>query len=81
MKITLEIEASLLIRAKAAAKLQRTTLAQLIEEGLEMRLASAAAKKSPKPIKLPIFDGKSGLAKGLKDNTNRDLYDAIEANK
>jgi hypothetical protein len=79
MKTTLNIKDNLLATAKAAAALQRTTLTRLIEEGLEMRLAAVPEKKKMKPIVLPIFDGKTGLAKGLKGNSNRELYDALDA--
>ena len=78
MKTTLNIQDNLLAIAKAAAAMQRTTLTRLIEEGLEMRLAVAPAKKRKRFV-LPTFDGKSGLAKGLKGTSNRELYDALDA--
>lgn len=77
MKTTLDIQDNLLANAKAMAALQRTTLTRLIEEGLEMRLA-AVPEKRRKPFVLPTFDGKSGLAKGLKGTSNRELYDALD---
>ena len=78
MKTTLDIQDNLLANAKALAALQRTTLTRLIEEGLEMRLAAVPAKKRKRFV-LPTFDGKSGLAKGLKGTSNRELYDALDA--
>ena len=78
MKTTLDIQDNLLANAKALAALQRTTLTRLIEEGLEMRLAVVPAKKRKRFV-LPTFDGKSGLAKGLKGTSNRELYDALDA--
>ena len=78
MKTTLDIQDNLLANAKAMAALQRTTLTRLIEEGLEMRLATVPAKKRKRFV-LPTFDGKSGLAKGLKGTSNRELYDALDA--
>ena len=78
MKTTLNIQDNLLVTAKAAAAMQRTTLTRLIEEGLEMRLAVVPAKKRKRFV-LPTFDGKSGLAKGLKGTSNRELYDALDA--
>ena len=78
MKTTLNIQDNLLATAKAAAAMQRTTLTRLIEEGLEMRLAVVPAKQRKRFV-LPTFDGKSGLAKGLKGTSNRELYDALDA--
>ena len=79
MKTTLNIQDNLIANAKAAAAMQRTTLTRLVEEGLEMRLAAASTKKKSRRITLPVFDGKTGLAKGLKGTSNRELYDALDA--
>ncbi len=78
MKTTLDIQDELLANAKAAAALQRTTLTRLIEEGLAMRLAQARQAKR-KRVSLPVFDGKTGLVKGLKGLSNREYLDAIES--
>jgi hypothetical protein len=79
MKTTLNIQDQLLASAKAAAAMQRTTLTRLIEEGLVMRLAATAGKKRKISFSPPVFDGKTGLAKGLKGKSNRELYDALDA--
>ncbi len=78
MKTTLNIQDQLLANAKAAAAMQRTTLTRLIEEGLVMRLAASIETKPKKRFVLPVFDGKSGLAKGLSGLSNRELYDAMD---
>jgi hypothetical protein len=78
MKTTLDIQDDLLANAKVAAAMQRTTLTRLIEEGLVMRLNAAPVRKK-KFFVLPTFDGKTGLAKGLKGTSNRELYDALDA--
>ncbi len=78
MKTTLNIQDDLLATAKALAAMQRTTLTRLVEEGLEMRLNAAPEKRKKKRFVLPTFDGKSGLAKGLKGTSNRELYDALD---
>jgi hypothetical protein len=77
MKTTLDIQDELLANAKAAAALQRTTLTRLIEEGLSMRLAQVRQVKR-KRVSLPVFDGKTGLVKGLKGLSNREYLDALE---
>jgi phosphoribosyl-dephospho-CoA transferase len=77
MKTTLDIQDELLANAKAAAALQRTTLTRLIEEGLSMRLAQVGQVKR-KRVSLPVFDGKTGLVKGLKGLSNREYLDALE---
>lgn len=79
MKTTLNIQDQLLASAKAAAAMQRITLTRLIEEGLVMRLAAAVGKKRKIRFSPPVFDGKSGLAKGLRGKSNRELYDALDA--
>jgi hypothetical protein len=79
MKTTLNIQDDLLTSAKAAAAMQRITLTRLVEEGLAMRLAAPISKKRKVSFSPPVFDGKSGLANGLKGKSNRELYDALEA--
>lgn len=78
MKTTLDIQDNLLANAKVAAALQRTTLTRLIEEGLVLRLSAPVETKKKKPLVLPVFDGKSGLAKGISGTSNREFYDAMD---
>ncbi|HET8699532.1 MAG TPA: DUF2191 domain-containing protein [Gammaproteobacteria bacterium] len=77
MKTTLDIDDELLIKAKAVSARERKSLTALIEEGLRLRLrarrASSGAKSSSP---LPVYRGKSGLAKGIDPSSNRSMLDA-----
>lgn len=76
MRTTLDLNASLLSRAKSAAARESTTLTRLIEEGLAARLrARPAVRKAPA---LPVFKGRGGLVKGLDGRSNRALLDAAD---
>ena len=76
MKTTLNLNDTLLINAKALAAQQRTSLTRLIEEGLQMRLNVRAAPA--RPVRLPVYRGKGGLATGLDGLSNKALLDAAE---
>jgi hypothetical protein len=76
MKITLDINDQLLASAKALAARQRTTLAQLIEEGLQMRLLARAVPRRGKPF-LPVFKGRGGLVAGVDPLSNKSLLGAL----
>jgi hypothetical protein len=78
MKITVSIRDSLLAEAKATAAEQRTTLSRLVEEALVLRLATSKKNTQKTQIKLPVFDGKSGLVPGLTGLSNRELLDAAD---
>ena len=75
MKTTLDIDDELLIKAKAVSARERKTLAELIEEGLRLRL-DGARPKSGRSQRLPVYRGNSGLAKGIDPISNRSLFDA-----
>ncbi|MDP1900198.1 MAG: DUF2191 domain-containing protein [Rubrivivax sp.] len=76
MKTTLNLNDALLVEAKTLAAQQRTTLTRLIEEGLQLRLR---ARRSPgKPVRLPVYGGKGGLASGLDGLSNKALLEAAE---
>ena len=80
MKVTLNIQDTLLIEAKALADRQRTTLARLVEEGLRMRLRAAEnlpTQTGSKPM--PVFHGKGGLATGLRGLSTREMQDRLDA--
>lgn len=80
MKTTLDIQDNLLINAKAAAALQRTTLTRLVEEGLEMRLAAVPAPPpSRRKVTLPVMRGKGGMRAGIDPKSNRSMLDAMES--
>jgi hypothetical protein len=67
---------ALLTKAKALAAQQRTSLTRLIEEGLQLRLR---AQRTPaKPVRLPVYRGKGGLAQGLDGTSNKAMLEAAE---
>ena len=69
MKTTLNINDDLLIKARAVAARERKTLTTLIEEGLRLRGRRASAVRRRLP--LPVYRGKSGLAKGIDPTSLR----------
>lgn len=79
MKTTLNLHDALLLEAKAFAVRQHLTLTRLIEEGLRMRLHAADAPVRSVQRPMPVFDGQSGLAKGLNGLSTRELLDAADA--
>jgi len=76
MKTTLDIDDDLLIKAKALSARERKSLTALIEEGLRLRLRSRRAPVGGKLVPLPVYRGKSGLAKGIDPTSNRSMLDA-----
>jgi hypothetical protein len=75
MKTTLDIDDELLIKAKAVSARERKSLTALIEEGLRLRLRGPRPK-SRRSQPLPVYRGKSGLAKGIDPTSNRSMLDA-----
>lgn len=76
MKTTLDLNDTLLTEAKTFAAQQRTSLTRLIEEGLQLRLR---ARRAPsKPVRLPVYRGRGGLAPGLDGLSNKALLDAAD---
>lgn len=57
MKTTLDLHDALLIKAKAVAARERTSLTRLIEEGLTLRLRPPAAGRRPQRKVLPVYHG------------------------
>lgn len=76
MKTTLDLNDALLTKAKALAAQQRTSLTRLIEEGLQLRLSAQSARS--KPVRLPVYRGKGGLAPGLDGTSNKAMLDAAD---
>lgn len=76
MKTTLDINDALLVRAKALAARQRTSVTRLIEEGLRLR-ASAMPKPARKRA-LPVYHGNGGLAAGVNPLSNKALLQAAD---
>jgi hypothetical protein len=76
MKTTLNLNDALLTRAKALAAEQHTSLTRLIEEGLQLH---PRAQRTPsRPVRLPVYRGKGGLAPGLDALSNKDLLEAAD---
>jgi hypothetical protein len=71
MKITLDIEDDLLNAAKAVAEREHKTLTAWVEERLRVRLGAQMRTQSRRPQLLPVYRGKSGLAKGIDPTTLR----------
>jgi hypothetical protein len=78
MKTTLDLNDALLTEAKALAARQRTTLTRVIEEGLQIRLRAQRAKPKPGLVRLPIYKGKGGLARGVDPTSNQSMLDAAD---
>jgi hypothetical protein len=78
MKTTLNLNDDLLVKAKAIAAREKTTLTSLIEEGLKLRLRKARPNGIGKMPVLQIYRGKGGLVDGIDPLSNRSLYDAAD---
>ena len=76
MKTTLDLNDALLTEAKTLAAQQRTTLTRLIEEGLQLRLRTQ--RSTARPVRLPVYRGKGGLAPGLDALSNKALLEAAD---
>ncbi len=77
MKTTLNLDDQLLADAKALAAQQRTTLTRLIEEGLRLRLRAKASSARRARVRLPVFNGRGGLVKGVDSLSNKALLEAL----
>ncbi len=78
MKTTLDINDQLLAHAKVLAVRQRTSLTRLIEEGLQLRLRSAAAPASAARVRVPVLKARGGLVAGLNPLSNKALLGALD---
>jgi len=78
MKTTLDINDSLLADAKVLAVQQRTSLTRLIEEGLQLRLRSAAHPARSRARRVPVLKGRGGLVDGVDPLSNKALLGALE---
>jgi hypothetical protein len=80
MKTTLDIDDELLVKAKALAARERSSVTALIEEGLRLRLRRRVSTlHRGKPPSLAIYRGKGGLAQGVNSLSNRSLLDAADS--
>ena len=78
MKTTLDINDGLLADAKVLAVQQRTSLTRLIEEGLQLRLRSAASPAKSRVRRIPVLKGRGGLVAGVNPLSNKALLGALE---
>lgn len=78
MKTTLDLDDELLAQAKALAARQRTTLTQVIEQGLRLRLHAPAAPVAQGKARIRPLRGRGGLSAGIDPLSNRSLYDAAD---
>ena len=78
MKTTLNIDDQLLANAKVLAVQQRTSLTRLIEEGLQMRLRSAASPAKAPKLRIPVLKGRGGLVAGVNPLSNKALLGALD---
>jgi hypothetical protein len=78
MKTTLDIDDALLVKAKAAAARERTSLTALIEEGLRLRLRRAGPISRRPSSVLVIHPGVGGLISGIDPLSNRSLLDGAD---
>lgn len=77
MKTTLDIDDSLVTKAKTMAARKRTTLTRLVEEGLRLRLN--APKRAPAGrVILPVFAGGGGMRPGIDPCSNRSMLAAAD---
>lgn len=67
----------LLAEAKALAARQRTSLTRLIEEGLHLRLRAQSVSAQHGPVRLPVFEGRGGLAAGVDPLSNKTMLEAL----
>lgn len=79
MRTTLDINDSLLAKAKAVAAQEHISLTRLIEEGLVLRLRQPAGPSLGTRRRLPVYAGSGGLTASVTDPmTNRALLDAAD---
>lgn len=79
MRTTLDIDDGLLAKAKSQAAKERTSLTQMIEQGLALRLRPRKPAAKQKRRALPVYAGKGGLHAAVRDATShRALLDAAD---
>lgn len=79
MRTTLDIDDGLLTKAKSQAAKEHTSLTQLIEQGLALRLRAQAKPINRRHPALPVYAGKGGLQTTVADTlTHRALLDAAD---
>ena len=82
MKTTLNLNDTLLVRAKSAAAREHTSLTRLIEEGLTLRLRPVARAGARGVIHIPVYAGTGGLTTAVSNPAcNRSLLDAADGER
>ena len=76
MKTTLDINDQLLADAKVLAVQERTSLTRLIEEGLQLRLRTAAKPSRVSRPRIPVLKGRGGLVIGVNPLSNKAMLAA-----
>ncbi len=77
MKTTLDLNDELLAHAKAEAARQSTSLARLVEEGLQLRLRAPGRAARTAKVQIPVFKGRGGLVAGVDPTSNKALLAAL----
>ena len=77
VKATVDIRDELLAQARLQAARERTTLAAVVEEGLDLRLRSTAPRGGAMNP-LPVSPRRGGLRPGIDGSCNRSLLDAAD---
>jgi hypothetical protein len=78
MKTTLNLRDDLVARAKALATKESTTLTQMIEEGLTLRLRKTRRISEVTVKDLPVSPRSGGLRAGIDGTRNHSLFDAAD---
>jgi hypothetical protein len=79
MRTTLDIDDGLLAKAKSQAAKEHTSLTQMIEQGLALRLRPRKSTAKQKRHALPVYAGKGGLHAAVLDAaSHRALLDAAD---
>mgnify|MGYP001822237650 FL=1 len=73
MKTTLDIHDELLAKAKALAAKEQTTLTNMVEEGLALRLRRRNAPTPGALKELPVSSRRGGIREGLDGTSNQSL--------
>jgi len=79
-RTTVRLSPALLRRAKAEAARRGTTVTALIEEGLQLALASRSERTGPS-VELPISHARGGTLSGVDLNDSAALLDILESGR
>ena len=78
MKTTLNLRDDLVAKAKALATKESTTLTQMIEEGLTLRIRNTRRVSEVTVKELPVSPRSGGLRPGVDGTRNQSLFDAAD---